>query len=962
MSSQTVYFTNPAIITDLQKEVNQSFMTTNYTGSQTVKYSGIDLNNSNYMPKNNQYLDKYTIQSYQVSHVEVLPKEIGEGVAKTLNGVCDEKFIYYVWEQEHGRNNIVQGQDNGYLEGAFGPNTWNNGAGPSWILKVDRLTNKVVQYKHLGDITGLRTTDFTSYTGAGDDVTRGPMCIYDGHLFVTGQGQKYHTIMKIKCSDLSLVWRYQPVYDERVTTEDGLMGQAGTKMRNIAVIPPMTGASGVRSKPMVISMTTSVEYGNAAIESLQKYWDYYTAYGRVFAYTDNGNTATSVWTFKTVPDFLNEGDLLPVESFNLTSTGSVQDEFRIYNKLVNGYAFHTGSTSGTGVAKTDGIQYFMSDKFLFKNTITGLYENTGSGTVRDWIKIDFSEGSANWNACSGAFNIALMYTGVRCDEVTSHEVSLTGSIVPDGNGVVVSISGASLYGHPVTKILYKQQIGSYRLGKYDAQQLNYLGVGSYNNITWDPVTDCLINGSNNFSTFPLDDEWRMYEYLRCTSQGKTIDDIRYPVGNGYNNAVIERGLNSFLLPIVGQASSGCFISKDDLSRQVDSVGHRANRESYVARQAQLVEDFDRIASSTGTGFKYGPRARRALNGCNYALNLADGSLKWVFRTMPTDSTDHAQTVYGKQTNSWMYHSRSVNQDMMPGTTIDTINGTRYLIGANKMKTHIMDLDALNATTLVNVSGDTSNTFNKGIQSGDVMICDSICKYKDTIRGMSAEASFNSLSYNKYTKNLVVRHHHCMDMFTMFGVTLNTGANAGMSIRNYNRNQIYNSNNPYLGKYFTEAGTTDTELITGDEGLLVVPAYYAGALYFYNVQSIIDNLGNPSKYQIWAWNFPRHMDAIAADGLGFFDGSDLTQYGDLTVAGSKEGTLYFIDTENKRVKHTININGGSTITPLIVDGVMYGYGGNSKWNNSYTPAQAGTDTSNAYMKNAKELYMITPYGL
>jgi len=47
-----------------------------------------------------------------------------------------------------------------------------------------------------------------------------------------------------------------------------------------------------------------------------------------------------------------------------------------------------------------------------------------------------------------------------------------------------------------------------------------------------------------------------------------------------------------------------------------------------------------------------------------------------------------------------------------------------------------------------------------------------------------------------------------------------------------------------------------------------------------------------------------------------------------------------------------INGGASITPLMVDGIMYGYGGNSKWNPS---------TTTEYRKNAKELFMMTPYG-
>jgi len=264
-----------------ENEENLSFMT-NKTFEQEIRYSGVDLNNSGYVPKNNQYLDKLGVSSYEVSSVTPVTS-IPNGISKTLNGVCDKEYLYYAWECEHGEDMNVQGQDYSFVQTglSLGVNTWNNGSGPTYLLKVDRKTNKIVLSKHLGDITGFKTTAWTDYQQAGDDVCRGPLCLYDGHIYLTGQGQKYHTIMKVRASDFKLVWKYETIKDEPYQTNNPYLNQAPTKMRNIVVIPPNPKAlpGSVRSKPMVVAVSTSVEYGSAIFNSIVKMFGYISAVG-----------------------------------------------------------------------------------------------------------------------------------------------------------------------------------------------------------------------------------------------------------------------------------------------------------------------------------------------------------------------------------------------------------------------------------------------------------------------------------------------------------------------------------------------------------------------------------------------------------------------------------------------------------------------------------------------------------
>ena len=959
MSSQTVYFTNPAIITDLQTSVKQSFMTTVYTGTQTVKYSGNDLNNSGYMPKNNEYLDKFGVASYQVSKVTPVTG-IPNGISKTLNGVCDENYIYYAWEAEHNDEANAQGQDLSLLLAlGLGPNSWVNGVGPTYLLKVDRKTNDIVLSKHLGDITGFKTTNFTDYNQAGDDVTRGPLCIYDGHIYLTGQGQKYHTIMKIRCSDLTLVWREQVWTDsENVSPVPGL-SQGPAKMRNIIVVPPITGAVGIRSKPMVVSLCTSTEYGTVVFNSITKLFGFLKAYGHVFAYTDNGPTVTKAWQFDTVPEFLETNDLLPQASFNLTSTGSVQDELRIHDKLVQGYTFNAGSSAGTGSEKTDGVFYFLNKQYV-TYTSTGAVVSLTGGSALEYIKVDLTTSSYNHTQCGGVFSTGASFVYQRCEVQYGKEISLTGSIVANGQGVTGTVSGNTLLGLPVTKIFYKQQIGNKYLTEQEADSLNYYGAGLYNNITWDPVKDCVFVGSNNFSRSVLDDEYRTYNYLRRTCPTGGDLTINVPNADGLTYLKAERGVTP-AGPFVGTSVAGAYQGKDDDNVIVDNGEYQNNRLAYIEKQRRMILDFDAIVSGQAD-FKYGPRAMRALNGSVTALGVATGAPQFIFKTWITDQTEHSSTFLGYQSNAIVYRTNGINQDMMPGTQIVTItpytgdngasNSKRYLVVGSKSRMQLLDLDAAyTGAALTAVSGESGNQFVKGIASGVITMNDSRVIYKDTQRGMNVQANFNSLAYNPDTKILCQRGHQVTDQAQMFGST------GGFQFKNYHNDQTYN--NAAFGG----------EIITKDKGLLAVPGIFASQLYFYDVQTLVDNYRRnaipyytPStSINSWAWNFPQNL-FIDAGFFGIFDGGDVQMYGDLTVAGSKEGTLWFIDTLSKRVVHRMNINGGSSITPLMVDGVMYGYGGNSKWSQSKTPDQEGANSTNAYMKNAKELFMITPYGL
>ena len=596
--------------------------------------------------------------------------------------------------------------------------------------------------------------------------------------------------------------------------------------------------------------------------------------------------------------------------------------------MKNGFVFQAGSRLGNGQAKTDGVHYFATTRLIKKDN-NGVYQVVANspvppvdGSRHEFCKFDFSVGSANYNLCNGIFNPALSYTGVYVDHQTGKEVNQKLEVVADGQGYSVSVSGSFIVNQPVFKIFYKEQIGKYVLNAEDASALNYFGAGHYCNICYDPVHDCVILGSGNMNLHPVDEEYRTYKYLRLDRARdnnnnlapKTLNDIRAPNVFGFNYVKSERNL-------VGQPLLNNFFGKDQYNRLIDNENYLNNRKNHIAKQRALVQDFDTWA----TNGEFSDRYRRTIHGAFYSINLSDGALRWVFRTWIPDYTDHSATFLGLQTASSYYRSNGVNQDCMPGATIINLNNKRYMLCANKSRMYILDLDAAYNTQLVGVNGG-GNQHTKGIISGVITPNHPAVIYKDEERGMNVQANFNSLAYNPNLGILVNRCHLVQDQTNIF---------SGGQWNNKHRNVVY------------QLGGTDDELITGDMGILAVPGIYASALYFYNIPSIINNPTDRTKWNCNAFVFEQHLGVT-----GIFDGGDCQMYGDITLAGTKNGNLYVIDTATGNLITTKYINGGASITPLMVDGIMYGYGGNSKWNPS---------TTTEYRKNAKELFMMTPYG-
>jgi len=276
---------------------------------QIVQDSGIGLNNARYQPKNpNIYcanLNTEGAKNYGVYGIKnvIINGTLIECNQQTYAAVCDQEYVYYAYEIANKKPGLVSGTDyTAYNFSNLGiTNNYVNWLNNSTCIfvKQDRSTGEVVLTKFMGEITGLPTTDITKYETTGDDITRGPFSLLNGHIYVTGQGQKYASIMKIRCSDFKLVWREVVPDGSRRIEIPGRpeLTCSGIQMRTQLVIPPTNG----RKNPIVIAgATAGIPYGAISYDTIIKLFGYYNGSGKLWCYEDLGDSAQFKWDALTV--------------------------------------------------------------------------------------------------------------------------------------------------------------------------------------------------------------------------------------------------------------------------------------------------------------------------------------------------------------------------------------------------------------------------------------------------------------------------------------------------------------------------------------------------------------------------------------------------------------------------------------------------------------------------------------
>ena len=514
---------------------------------------------------------------------------------QTFQGVCDLDYVYFIWEIGQDLPVSWTGTYLGVWQ-AFAGNVQDWMASSVLIIKLDRNTGEIAQIQPLGlmmdqaylaagstlldqsaigpgvytaDLSGNPVKDASgnyvtaavngidknasgyvgfqsrntgqSWAQAGDDNARGPLQLYQdtssgvNYLYLCGNAQKYASINKIRCSDLTLVWRrtIDPMY---YAYENKSLTNAGRVMRQVMVVPPRPG----RDYPVVVTTATdNFSYSTINIIDVGKLWDYYKSGGSVQAWADYGLTASEqpMWQTLIGPTPLDVGEPLPVglfrqvnldSSYNLMtidgvtetidSSGYIEDEdgnvsIEVYAPLKSGYLFTDGSANDPTVngCKTTGeFNLLTGASYLcFLDGIEAVIASTKGDpgnfpvqrNINEFAKFPFTSDNVNVTQLTGGlFDVSKNYTGIRQNGPNAGtSVTVSGYTllqgVPDSSGrYFPQQNDGSGNFQPVLKKIYLAQAlaGRAIADIYEGSEVDTFGGGCYMSIAYDNDTDVFV--------------------------------------------------------------------------------------------------------------------------------------------------------------------------------------------------------------------------------------------------------------------------------------------------------------------------------------------------------------------------------------------------------------------------------------------------------------------------------------
>jgi hypothetical protein len=727
MSSQTIYFTNPAVITNIQNDVdyveetthkiagrqydvvtnggNFAVETTQRTYATGVwKTADKDLQNTRYIPPTEENTSSsyvpYSIKDYELSKSFQLPTEEGQ----TMYGlVVDEESVYalghvsrcYSGAFIEGDASTLAGRrymSANYLGGLFGHDANNFGYG-AYIVKLDRYSLKQQAIKYISTIPDMQYS--TS--------TRGPITIHGNYIYLALQAQSEKSaIVKLNKSDLSVAWTYT------ITGYDG-NGRPygkGVDLRDVRIIP----AKGARTWDAVIvtsaQLNTYSPTSQAApfvfispgvfpsVQNARKLnpgW--YQDCGRVFCLRDHSSSPTLEWTFNTTPDMLQAGDMLTSDSFIPTI-----DELFVRNNFIatasTGTWFQNGS-GAAGIPDTRGRYYTGSDGSLYQGQEV-MQSDYGFATYF----VDFLDSDNYSQLINGTLNTSgrLSSTGVyRGYQMTGSNkdiidrgvyVSITGSYIT-GESNASNVGGVS-YGHPFIKTLFGSMTGTYALTQQDAYHLNYYGAGVYEPPCYDEVNDQLYISSSNSTLGPVMD---------------SLVQENTPYVGGASDTGIA-GMNGIIGKPVLPAN--LFVSLNNAYQASGTI--TTLNALYTGSKDWDNREYARLAVAGS------PRSNRNLHGSITAIKVTDGEIKWSERLLGYSNYDWDQALGNFVYDTYM--SRGQNADMGMITLVTgaslTTTGKRMVLCTSKLGQMFFDPDASVPVPPAHTNGNTNVKYPNGI--------------------------------------------------------------------------------------------------------------------------------------------------------------------------------------------------------------------------------------------------------
>jgi len=670
------------------------------------------------------------------------------GNQQTFQGVCDKEYVYFVWEI--GESKKLVPPFNYSIKVGYDPILYDILVGyindvnlnQSIIIKMDRITGEIVEWKPIGliidhgylynpnnspdigpgpyyidpldnkpavdnkgefkttNVTGLnkkedgyigfQTSNIKNWETTGDDISRGPLNIYDDPelgscLYCVGQSLKYSSVYKIRCSDLTLVWRRTVDSKYKTANTESATG-AGNIMRNLLVIPPSSTFE--RDNPIVIgATTTNFEYAQYNIYDLSKLFNYFTSLGSLNAWEDHGKTAEKKWTTLNGPDPFKKGDTLPETVFRwappgtplpsikigkngtkktkeMNNQGYIKDEdgnvsIEIYYPLKNGYIFTDGNPNSNTVAgcKTTGkfplltgrrYTDFQSLIYSYQNQKVQAANFTEYPPINYTSEIgyfDFTKDSYNYTICGGVFDATKKYScKIQNGPYAGQTINFSGQDIlngiPDNKGRYFPQQNPPSY-QPVVKKIYFAQVGRL-LDDYEISELSIFGGGIYSNLSYDKDTDTIITPTGNwnhtcyqyekdFNEMMLNDFWdgsnNIYPGIHSayTDPSGVLNEFINPYGNDDTTVLVRDGKFGGLAPF--------FFTGMDLNL-IDSIYYNPTSNPNA------------LNPNYGKYFRYVPVSEDYFQNCPLT-NLSQRAISnyfWVQTSVNSNNTDSSGNV------------------------------------------------------------------------------------------------------------------------------------------------------------------------------------------------------------------------------------------------------------------------------------------------------------------------------
>jgi len=333
-----------------------------------------------------------------------------------------------------------------------------------YLLKMNRFSGRIASFDQLSDITQIV-----------DSKSRGPLFLYEDHIFLASAT---NLIWKLSKADLSLVWTFEAPHHGNFTATGMEEGKLISYQKYKLGVPMVVPISERNQKPIIVIATVNPVYGphesspaGLPVNNLERLVEFHHTIHYVFGIEDDGAAASFKYELTVSPTLLQEGDVIPNESF-----APGESSIFIWKKLTHGTVFSDGDPV-SGEPKTTG-------SFIFP---------TSKNEVTTW------------------FSFVQSYdTGfLRFDHGNTFDAQKTCTLVnvTDGDGnrkPDVVVNGSFLQHMPIRAVLF-QSDPAHILSASEAWALNYYGGSIYGYHSYDSTSGMLYVGTGNAYSVPLED-------------------------------------------------------------------------------------------------------------------------------------------------------------------------------------------------------------------------------------------------------------------------------------------------------------------------------------------------------------------------------------------------------------------------------------------------------------------------